>query len=142
MAYRRGISTLVGGMCETDFSGYPDCRRVTMDALQQALSLGTDKEFEIATPLMWIDKAQTWELASSLMGQKLVDSIIENTHTCYLGDRSHRHDWGYGCGSCPACELRAAGWQVLQIPYWEWPHEKQAQVDYLNDKLAEFIFDI
>ena len=111
VAYRRGISTLVGGMCETDFSGYPDCRWVTMDALQQALSLGTDKEFEIATPLMWIDKAETWELASSLMGQKLVDSIIENTHTCYLGDRSKRFDWGFGCGECPSCELRANGYK-------------------------------
>ena len=109
VAYRRGISILVGGMCETDFSGYPDCRRVTMDALQQALSLGTDKEFEIATPLMWIDKAQTWEMASKLGGDKLVQLVIENTHTCYVGDRSRRHDWGYGCGECPACDLREKG---------------------------------
>ena len=109
VGYRRGASTLVGGMCETDFSGYPDCRRVTMDALQNALSLGTDKQFEIATPLMWIDKAQTWEMASQLGGDELVQLVIENTHTCYVGDRSTRHDWGYGCGECPACDLREKG---------------------------------
>ena len=109
VAYRRGASTLVGGMCETDFSGYPDCRRATMDALQNALSLGIDKEFKIATPLMWIDKAQTWEMASQLGGDELVQLVIENTHTCYIGDRSRRHDWGYGCGECPACDLREKG---------------------------------
>ena len=109
VAYRRGISTLVGGMCETDFSGYPDCRRATMDALQQTLTLGTARDFEIATPLMWIDKSQTWELASKIGGQELIDLIIERTHTCYIGDRSVCHDWGYGCGECPSCNLREQG---------------------------------
>ena len=109
VGYRRGASTLIGGMCETDFSGYPDCRRATMDALQNALSLGTDKQFEIETPLMWIDKAQTWKMAAHLGGDELVHLVIENTHTCYVGDRSRRHDWGYGCGECPACDLREKG---------------------------------
>lgn len=111
VAYRRGISTLVGGMCETDFSGYPDCRRATMDALQVALSLGTAKELEIATPLMWIDKAKTWEMAANIGGQSLTNLIIEHTHTCYLGDRSKSFEWGYGCGECPSCELRRAGYE-------------------------------
>ena len=114
LAYRRGIGTLVGGMCETDFSGYPDCRNDTVQALAHALSLGLDKPMSVETPLMFIDKAATWELASSLGGQKLIDLIIEDTHTCYLGDRSHRHPWGYGCGQCPACELRAKGWTAWQ----------------------------
>ena len=96
-------------MCETDFSGYPDCRRATMDALQQALTLGTAKDFEISTPLMWIDKAQTWEMASKIGGQSLTDLIIEHTHTYYLGDRSNLFDWGYGCGECPSCDLRKQG---------------------------------
>ena len=109
LAFRRGASVLVGGMCETDFSGYPDCRRTTMDAMEQALSLGMDRGISIATPLMWIDKAATWQMAQDLGGRALVDITIEHTHTCYHGDRSHRHDWGYGCGACPACELRAAG---------------------------------
>ena len=118
LAYRRGIQVIVTGVCETDFSGYPDCRDDTMKALQVALSLGMDHRFLIDTPLMWIDKAATWRLAHELGvasgveggGQQLVDLIVEHTHTCYLGDREHRHDWGYGCGSCPACELRARGW--------------------------------
>jgi len=114
LAYRRGIGTLVGGMCETDFSGYPDCRNDTVQALAHALSLGLDKPMSVETPLMFIDKAATWELASSLGGLKLIDLIIEDTHTCYLGDRSHRHPWGYGCGQCPACELRAKGWTAWQ----------------------------
>ena len=109
-AYRRGIDILVAGMCETDFSGYPDCRRATMDALQNALTLGMDRATPIETPLMYLDKAQTWALADELGGAKLVDLIVEETHTCYLGDRSHRHEWGYGCGTCPACDLRAKGW--------------------------------
>jgi len=109
VAYRRGISTLVGGMCETDYSGYPDCRRTTMDMLEKALSLGTAKDFNIATPLMWIDKAQTWELANHLGGQDLIKLIIKHTHTCYLGDRSKFYDWGYGCGECPSCNLREQG---------------------------------
>ena len=110
LAYRRGLEVLVTGVCETDFSGYPDCRDDTMKAMQLALSLGMDKRFLIETPLMWIDKADTWRLADSLGGRKLVDLIIEHTHTCYLGDREHRHAWGYGCGACPACELRARGY--------------------------------
>lgn len=109
LAFRRGAGVLVGGMCETDFSGYPDCRRTTMDAMQQALSLGMDRSITIATPLMWIDKAATWQMAQDLGGQALVDITIEHTHTCYHGDRSQRQAWGYGCGACPACELRAAG---------------------------------
>jgi 7-cyano-7-deazaguanine synthase len=111
LAYRRGISTLVGGMCETDFSGYPDCRRATLDALEQALSLGLDRPIKIETPLMTIDKAGTWELGHQLGGDGLINLIIEDTHTCYLGNRTKRHAWGYGCGTCPACELRAKGWE-------------------------------
>ena len=114
LAYRRGIDTLVGGMCETDFSGYPDCRNDTVQALAKALCLGLDRPMTIETPLMFLDKSGTWELASSLGGERLVDLIIEDTHTCYLGDRSHRHPWGYGCGQCPACELRARGWTAWQ----------------------------
>ncbi|WP_415013072.1 7-cyano-7-deazaguanine synthase QueC [Brevundimonas sp.] len=111
LADRRGLEVLVGGMCETDYSGYPDCRRETMDAMQQALSLGLDKPVPIATPLMHLTKAQTWALADDLGGEALVNLIIEDSHTCYLGDREHGHPWGYGCGTCPACELRAAGYQ-------------------------------
>ena len=118
LAYRRGMDVLVTGVCETDFSGYPDCRDDTMKAMQIALSLGKDKRLLIDTPLMCIDKAQTWQLAHDLGdasgvadgGKALVDLIVEHSHTCYLGDRVHRHAWGYGCGSCPACELRARGY--------------------------------
>ena len=109
LAYRRGLEVIVTGVCETDYSGYPDCRDDSMKAMQLALSLGMDKRFLIETPLMWIDKAETWRLAQQLGGQPLVDLIVEHTHTCYLGDRSHRQDWGYGCGTCPACDLRAKG---------------------------------
>jgi 7-cyano-7-deazaguanine synthase len=117
LAYRRDLQVLVTGVCETDFSGYPDCRDDTMKAMQLALSLGMDKRFLIETPLMWLDKGDTWALAHSLGeqsgvpqgGQALLDLIVEHTHTCYLGDRAHRHAWGYGCGKCPACELRARG---------------------------------
>lgn len=111
LAYRRDLQVLVTGVCETDFSGYPDCRDDTMKAMQLALSLGMDRRLLIETPLMWIDKAATWALARQLGGQPLVDLIVEHTHTCYQGDREHRHAWGYGCGSCPACELRARGWE-------------------------------
>jgi 7-cyano-7-deazaguanine synthase len=118
LAYRRDLDVIVTGVCETDFSGYPDCRDDTMKAMQIALSLGMDRRLLIETPLMWIDKAQTWQLAYDLGqkshnegGNQLVDLIVEHTHTCYLGDRAHRHDWGYGCGTCPACDLRAKGWQ-------------------------------
>lgn len=109
VGYRRGLSVLVGGMCETDYSGYPDCRDDTIKAMQVALSLGLDRRFVLETPLMWLDKAQTWSLAEQLGGADLVDMIREETHTCYLGDRTHRHAWGYGCGQCPACELRSKG---------------------------------
>jgi 7-cyano-7-deazaguanine synthase len=108
-AYRRGAKHLVAGMCETDFSGYPDCRDDTIKAMQLALSLGMDRRFVIHTPLMWIDKAATFALAEQLGGDPFVRLLVEETHTCYLGDRSHRHDWGYGCGECPACQLRADG---------------------------------
>ena len=110
LAYRRGLSVLVGGMCETDYSGYPDCRDNTLKALQVSLSLGMDTPMTVETPLMWVTKAQTWEMARQMGGQPLVDLIIEHSHTCYLGDRTQRHRWGYGCGSCPACELRANGY--------------------------------
>jgi 7-cyano-7-deazaguanine synthase len=110
LAYRRSIRVLVGGMCETDYSGYPDCRNATMQAMQTALSLGLDEPMSIETPLMWSDKAQIWALAQSLAGPAMIDLVVEHTHTCYLGQRDERHDWGYGCGHCPACKLRAAGW--------------------------------
>ena len=110
LADRRGLTHLVGGMCETDFSGYPDCRRATLDALGQAINLGMDGSFAIETPLMNLSKAETWALADQLGGETLTGLIVEQSHTCYLGDRSRRHDWGYGCGDCPACELRARGW--------------------------------
>jgi 7-cyano-7-deazaguanine synthase len=118
LAYRRDLDVIVTGVCETDFSGYPDCRDDTIKAMQIALSLGMDRRLLIETPLMWIDKAQTWQLAHDLGqraqaggGDTLVQVIVEHSHTCYLGDRTHRHDWGYGCGSCPACDLRAKGWE-------------------------------
>ncbi len=110
VAYRRGIRTIVTGVCETDFSGYPDCRDDTIKALQVALNLGMDSRFVLETPLMWVDKAGTWALAERLGGTALVDLVTEHTHTCYLGDRTTRHAWGYGCGTCPACQLRANGW--------------------------------
>lgn len=111
LAYRRGLSVLVGGMCETDYSGYPDCRDNTLKSLQVSLSLGLDTKFVIETPLMWIDKAETWQLAKDLGGNALVDLILEETHSCYLGERSTRHEWGYGCGTCPACQLRQNGYE-------------------------------
>lgn len=110
LAYRRGLRHIVAGMCETDYSGYPDCRDDTIKALQVALNLGMERRFVLHTPLMWIDKAQTWRLARDLGGDNLVDLIVTETHTCYLGDRSLRHAWGVGCGECPACQLRADGY--------------------------------
>lgn len=115
VAYRRGIKTIIAGMCETDFSGYPDCRDDSMKAMQLALNLGMDARFILETPLMWIDKAATWHLAEELGGAPLVELIVEDTHTCYLGDRTRKHEWGFGCGTCPACELRAQGWRKFGV---------------------------
>ena len=114
LAYRRELRTLVGGMCETDFSGYPDCRDDTIKALQVALGLGMDTRFILETPLMWLDKAQTWGMAKSLGGDALLELVIEATHSCYLGDRKHKHEWGYGCGRCPACKLRSDGFRKFR----------------------------
>jgi 7-cyano-7-deazaguanine synthase len=114
LAYRRGIRHLVAGMCETDYSGYPDCRDDTIKAMQLALGLGMERRFIIHTPLMWIDKAETFALAADIGGKPLVDLLLDDTHTCYLGDREHRHVWGFGCGECPACQLRAAGFAKWQ----------------------------
>lgn len=113
VGYRRNTRHVVGGMCETDYSGYPDCRDDTIKALQVAVGLGMDKRYVFHTPLMWIDKAATWDLALELGGEGLVELIRLDTHTCYKGDRSTLKDWGYGCGNCPACELRAAGWNIF-----------------------------
>jgi len=114
LAYRRGISRLIGGMCETDYSGYPDCRDATIRAVETALSLGMDRRIEIETPLMWLDKAATWRLGEELGGAALTRLIVEESHTCYLGERGKRFDWGHGCGDCPACRLRAAGWEKFR----------------------------
>ena len=152
VAYRRDLQVIVTGVCETDFSGYPDCRDDTMKAMQLALSLGMDKRFLIETPLMWIDKAATWQLAKDLGdkagstqanaansprskadksppgGEALVNLIIEHTHTCYLGDRAHRHPWGYGCGSCPACELRERGYSRFTASQAPIPMQEPSQM--------------
>ena len=114
LAYRRGIKHIVTGVCETDYSGYPDCRDDTIKAMQLALNLGMEARFVLHTPLMWIDKAETWRMAERLGGTPLVDLVRDGTHTCYTGDRSHRHEWGYGCGACPACELRANGYRAFR----------------------------
>ena len=113
IAYRRNLAALVGGMCETDYSGYPDCRERTVKAMAAALSLGMDRCLKIETPLMWLDKSEAWQLAADTGGPALVDMILERTHTCYLGVREERHDWGYGCGECPACQLRKNGWRIF-----------------------------
>lgn len=113
LAYRRGARHIVAGMCETDYSGYPDCRDETVKAMQVALSLGLDKRIAIHTPLMWVDKAGTFAMAEDLAGQPFLDVVVEDTHSCYLGDRTHWHDWGFGCGSCPACQLRAQGYATF-----------------------------
>ncbi|RKQ71219.1 preQ(0) biosynthesis protein QueC [Litorimonas taeanensis] len=110
LAYRRGINDLVGGMCEADFSGYPDCRKETLDAQMQALSLGLDRPMTLSTPLMHLSKAQAWGLCQTLGGDDLVSLVNEKTHSCYKGNHKDQHSWGFGCGECPACELRAAGW--------------------------------
>ncbi|MGH6871010.1 MAG: 7-cyano-7-deazaguanine synthase QueC [Rhizomicrobium sp.] len=111
LAWRRGIRDIVGGMCETDYSGYPDCRDETLKTMTRALDLGMDTKFTLHTPLMRLDKTATWKLAEELGGGGLVDRIVEDTVTCYEGDRTQRHPWGYGCGACPACELRARGYE-------------------------------
>lgn len=118
LAYRRGLDVLVGGMSETDYSGYPDCRDNTLKALQVALSLGVDRPLILETPLMWLDKAATWQLTQDLGGAALVELVRRDSHSCYLGQRSVLHDWGYGCGQCPACQLRAQGWA-------QWCSQKQ-----------------
>lgn len=110
LAYRRGVAVLVGGMCETDFSGYPDCRRETLDAQMGAITLGMEKKLILETPLMALTKAQSWGLAEQLGADKLVAIIRTHTHTCYRGVRDRLHEWGYGCGECPACKLREQGW--------------------------------
>ena len=115
LAYRRGARHLVAGMCETDYSGYPDCRDDTVKAMQVALTLGLDKRVAIHTPLMWIDKAETFALAVEIAGEAFLDLLVEDSHSCYLGDRSKRHDWGYGCGTCPACQLRAQGFAKFKM---------------------------
>ncbi len=114
LGYRRGITHLIGGMCEADFSGYPDCRHDTLARTMESISMGMDREFTLETPLMHVSKAGAWAMAGALGGRALVDIILEKSHTCYLGERGIRHDWGYGCGTCPACELRAKGWQAYQ----------------------------
>jgi 7-cyano-7-deazaguanine synthase len=113
LAYRRGARHIVAGMCETDYSGYPDCRDDTIKAMQVALGLGLDRRVTIHTPLMWIDKAATFALAEDIAGQPFLDVVVEDTHSCYLGDRAQRHDWGYGCGTCPACQLRRQGFAAF-----------------------------
>ena len=121
LAYRRGASVLVGGMCETDYSGYPDCRDNTLKAMQLALSLGLDTAMTVQTPLMWLTKADTWALGQRLGGGVLTDLVVEHSHTCYLGERGQRQAWGHGCGQCPACLLRAQGWRAWQAG--ESPHD-------------------
>jgi 7-cyano-7-deazaguanine synthase len=111
LAYRRGLTRIVGGMCETDFSGYPDCRDDAIKAMQVALNIGMESRFVLETPLMWLDKAQSWALAQELGGEALVTAIIDHSHTCYLGERGEKHPWGHGCGQCPACVLRAQGYE-------------------------------
>jgi 7-cyano-7-deazaguanine synthase len=113
LAWRRGARHVIGGMCETDYSGYPDCRDSTIKAMQVALSLGLDRPLVLHTPLMWIDKAETFALAEAIGGQPLLELIIEDSHSCYLGDRTQRHEWGYGCGECPACKLRSQGFETF-----------------------------
>ncbi|MFL4469005.1 7-cyano-7-deazaguanine synthase QueC [Tateyamaria armeniaca] len=129
VGYRRNAKHIVGGMCETDYSGYPDCRDDTIKALQVAVGLGMEKRYVFHTPLMWIDKGATWKLAHELGGAELVELIKNETHTCYKGDRSELHEWGYGCGACPACELRASGWAVFANQKQDWSSKpSQAQI--------------
>lgn len=111
VAFRRNLKTIVGGMCETDYSGYPDCRDDTIKALQVAISLGLDTRIVLETPLMWIDKSATWKMAEKLGGNQLLDLVRNDTHTCYMGDRTHHYEWGFGCNACPSCELRRVGYE-------------------------------
>lgn len=115
LAYRRGAGVLVGGMCEADYSGYPDCRADALEAQTRALRLGMDADFRVEAPLMRLSKGESWSLAEEIGGAELVDLINEHSHTCYLGDRGRRHEWGYGCGDCPACSLRARGWESYKV---------------------------
>ena len=119
IAYKNKAKNIIGGMCETDFSGYPDCRNETINSMEKSLNLGMDVEFKIQTPLMFKSKAEIWELIYKKGNKELIDIIIEESHTCYKGDRSKRYDWGYGCNSCPACELRSKGWNEFIINYPE-----------------------
>jgi len=127
LAYRRGIADLVAGMCETDYSGYPDCRDATIQTMAQALTLGMDRPFSVHTPLMRVDKAETFALAETIGGAALLDLVVESTHSCYLGDRSRRHPWGYGCGECPACQLRAGGYERYQQQTHDRETDRQSQ---------------
>ena len=135
IGYRRGARHLIGGMCETDYSGYPDCRDDTLKALQVTLSLGMDHRFVVHTPLMWRDKAATWSLARELGGEALVELILEETHSCYRGDRQHRHSWGYGCGDCPACALRRHGWETFVTHCHSGAQAQPANPDPMNTGL-------
>jgi 7-cyano-7-deazaguanine synthase len=117
IAYRRGIKHLVGGMCETDYSGYPDCRDDTLKSLQASINLGMNSRLVLDTPLMWLDKAATWALARDLGGQTLVEILRIETHSCYRGERGTLHEWGHGCGACPACSLRRAGWEMFHVKH-------------------------
>ena len=126
---RSGVRHIIGGMCEADFSGYPDCRDDAVKAVQLALNLGMEARFVVHTPLMWLDKAATWRLAEQLGGAALIELIRERTHTCYLGDRSTRHDWGWGCGDCPACRLRAEGWRRFRAASPAPPEADEARID-------------
>ncbi len=121
VAYRRDLGVLVGGMCQTDYSGYPDCRDDAVQAMARALALGLGQDIAVETPLMHLTKAQSWELADALGGPALIDLIVEDTHTCYRGERGERHAWGYGCGDCPACDLRAKGWAAFMQERCEAP---------------------
>ncbi len=132
LAYRRGIKHIVGGMCETDYSGYPDCRDDTIKSLQVTLNLGMQRRFVLHTPLMWLDKGATWAMARGLGGERLVGLILEETHTCYRGDRSQRHAWGYGCGTCPACVLRAEGFRKFTSAQQAWELKGTKQCRYLR----------
>ena len=123
LAYEKGVQHIIGGMCQTDYSGYPDCRDDAIKSLQVALNVGMASRFVIETPLMWLNKAETWALAEQLGGESLIDLIQRETHTCYLGDRKNEHDWGWGCGACPACAMRRSGY----LDYRGIPHAQTGE---------------